>query len=405
MKARYWVLLLVLAAGAAALVWRLVSLRNRPPEAPFAKVTRGMIMSSLDTNGKVEPIEWAVARAERGGPVEKILVQKGQHVEEGAPLVEQDARDARAELVADEARIAQIRAELATLDRGGRAVDLADIEGNLASERLELRVAQKNYEELVRLQQKHAAAAQEVTAAKDQVEKARLQIRSLEQRKAALATPSDKSVAQARLRDAEAAAQAARDRIARSTVRAPMGGLVYQFDLKPGAYLNPGDVVAAIGRLDRVRVKVFVDEPDLGRVGKGMLVTITWDALPGRVWKGVVEKTPTQVVTLGTRQVGEVSCVIENPDQDLLPGANINASIRSQVVESALTIPREALYRQDGRTGVYVLEGDHVAWHTVTPGASSITRIQVEGLEEGASVALPSARTLKDGMLVRPVYP
>ena len=41
---------------------------------------------------------------------------------------------------------------------------------------------------------------------------------------------------------------------------------MYQFDLKPGAYLNAGDMVATIGRLDRVRVKVYVDEPDLGRV-------------------------------------------------------------------------------------------------------------------------------------------
>ncbi len=404
MKAGRWILLLLLAGGVAAVAWWLVALRTRPPEVPFARVTRGTIVSSLETNGKVEPIEWAVARAERGGPVVTILVQRGQHVAQGAPLVEQDSREAQAELAADEARIAQFRAELATLEAGGRAVDLANIEGSLASARLELQVAQKNYDALVRLQEKHAATAQEVTAAKDQVEKARVRIQSLEQQKAALATPADKSVTLARLRDAETAAQAARDRIARSTIRAPMAGLVYQFDLKPGAYLNPGDMVASIGRLDRVRVKVFVDEPDLGRVARSMPVTITWDALPGRTWKGVVEKTPTEVVAVGTRQVGEVTCVIENPDRDLLAGTNVNASIRSQVVEGALTIPREALYRQDGSTGVYLLAGDRLAWHNVTLGASSITRIQVEALKEGDAVALPSDRVLKDGMLVRPVY-
>ena len=98
----------------------------------------------------------------------------------------------------------------------------------------------------------------------------------------------------------------AEDGSRKSVVRAPIAGTVYQFDLKPGAYLNAGDLVASIGQLDRVRVKVFVDEPDLGRVKRGMPVGITWDAMPGRQWKGVVDKTPTQIVALGTRQVGEV---------------------------------------------------------------------------------------------------
>ena len=58
-------------------------------------------------------------------------------------------------------------------------------------------------------------------------------------------------------------------------------------------------------------------------------MTITWDALPGHQWKGEVDKLPTQIVPLGTRQVGEVGCVIENPDRDLLPNANINADIQA----------------------------------------------------------------------------
>src|SRR5262249_27589137 len=146
---------------------------------------------------------------------------------------------------------------------------------------------------------------------------------------------------EARLQDAQAAARLAESRIAMSTIKAPVSGTVYQFDLKSGAYLNPGDAVASIGRLERVNVTVYVDEPDLGRVEKGMAVSITWDALPGRSWKGTVDKTPTQIVPLGSRQVGEVICLIENPNSDLLPGTNVNAEILSQTVQNALTIPKE----------------------------------------------------------------
>ncbi|HOK47431.1 MAG TPA: efflux RND transporter periplasmic adaptor subunit, partial [Bryobacteraceae bacterium] len=94
-----------------------------------------------------------------------------------------------------------------------------------------------------------------------------------------------------------------------------------------GSYVNTGDTVAEIGELGTLRVRVYVDEPELGRVAEGMPAVITWDAMPERQWKGTVEKMPTQIVALGTRQVGEVIVTIENADQSLLPGTNINAEI------------------------------------------------------------------------------
>jgi RND family efflux transporter MFP subunit len=194
-------------------------------------------------------------------------------------------------------------------------------------------------------------------------------------------------------------------RIRQSVVRAPLDGVVYQFDLKRGEYLNAGDAVAAIGHLDRVKVNVYVDEPDLGRVGKGMPVVITWDALPGRQWKGDVDKTPSEIVALGTRQVGEVVCVIQNPNRDLLPGTNVAAEIRSQTVENALTIPKEAVHREPGRIGALVLNGNKLEWRTLNLGISNTTRTQVEGLKEGEVVALPFEKPLKVGMLVTPVIP
>jgi RND family efflux transporter MFP subunit len=175
---------------------------------------------------------------------------------------------------------------------------------------------------------------------------------------------------------------------------------------RPGAYLNAGDLATNVGQLEKVRVRVHVDEPELGRVATGRPVTITWDALPGRVWKGAVEKLPTEIVALGTRQIGEVVCAVDNPDGGLLPGTNINAEILSEAVDNALTIPKESLRRASNEAGVYVLEGDRIVWRKISLGASSITRAQVlEGLQEGDSVALPANRPLAGGMAVRPVYP
>ena len=403
MRLRSIVLPLALA-GAAILVWALISLRKQPPEVRFVRVTRETIDNSVPTNGTVEPIEWAAARAERSGAVAKILIQLRQTVAQNDPLVEIDSTDARADLAAAQAHIAQIRAELDVTERGGRATDLAEIASGLDTARLDLRTAQKDYDALVRLQAKSAATATEVEAAKQRVDRAQLQIESLQQRRKALVTTSDRSTGEARLKEAEAAAAVAEQHIRMSVVRAPIDGVVYQFDLKPGAYLNAGDTVASIGVLDRVRVNVYVDEPDLGRVARGMPVNITWEALPGRRWKGEVDKPPTQIVARGTRQVGEVACVIRNPDSDLLPGANVDVQIVSQSVPNVLTLPREAVREQAGQTGVFLLDGNRLAWKKVTSGAGNTTRIQVEGLKEGDAIALSSDKPLRNGMPVVPAF-
>ena len=403
MKLRHllWVVVLAIVAGG---VWYAVTLRNQPPELVFAHVVREPITSSVPTNGKIEPIEWAEARAERDGPVKSIMVQRGAQVAAGAALIELDSGEARAELVAAQARVSQVKAELDVIARGGRATDLSALAGEMDREKLELAAAQKEYDTLVRLQAKQAATAYEVSQAKERVERAQTQIHSLEQRRGALVAPQDRPAAEARLKDAESAVALAEERIRKSVVRAPISGTVYQFDLKPGAYLSAGDLVASIGQLDRVRVKVFVDEPDLGRVARGKPVVITWDAVPGKQWKGTVDKTPTQIEALGTRQVGEVLCVIDNPNNELLPGTNVNVEINTEAVASALTIPKEAVRRELGQAGVFALAGNALTWKKIKLGVANTTRTQVDGLSESDAVALPSDKPLKEGMIVAPRF-
>lgn len=405
MSAR-WFLILAGVVAAGALAWGVMKWKQQPPEVQFAHVTRQTIHSSVPTNGKVEPIEWTVARAERPGPVEKILIHLGQHVSKGQPLVELDATESRANLLAAQARIAQAKADLNVIEHGGRATDRADIQNGLDRAHFDLAQAQKDYDAEQRLLTKNVATLQEVNAAKAKVDAAKLQIESLERRRAALADTADRAATEARLQEAEAAARVADLQIRQSVVPAPIEGTVYQFDLKPGAYLNAGDAVASIGKMDQVRVNVYVDEPDLGRVKKGMPVVITWDALPGHQWEGEVDRTPTQIQALGTRQVGEVVCVIRNPDRDLLPGTNVNVDIRSQTVDNALSVPKEAVHTEHGQTGVYLLGADdQVEWKKIALGLQNTTRTEIEGLKEGDAVALYSDRTLHSGMTVKPVFP
>lgn len=265
-------------------------------------------------------------------------------------------------------------------------------------------MAERDYDALNRLEQKQAATAADVAAAHDKVEAARALISGLEKRRASLVGKAEVEAAQARLRDAEAALELARRRAAQGVLRSPMAGEVYDLAVRPGAFLNPGDLIANIGRLDRLRVRVYVDEPELGRVAGGQPVTITWQAAPGKQWLGTVERTPTFIEPLGSRQVGEVICTIENPGRELIPGTNVDAVIRTAVVENALVIPKEALRHDAQGDYVFVLRDDTVERKAVKTGHSSITRVEVtEGLAGGDDVALPSDVSPKPGQRITAV--
>jgi HlyD family secretion protein len=141
-----------------------------------------------------------------------------------------------------------------------------------------------------------------------------------------------------------------------------------------------------------------VDEPELGRVAIGQPVTIRWQALPGKEWHGTVDRRPSSIQALGSRQVGEVVCTIENPGGDLLPGTNVDAEIRTAVVNNALVIAREALRHDPGGDYVLGLKEGTIERRNVTTGASSVSLVQIaSGLAEGDLVALPTESPIKPG--------
>jgi HlyD family secretion protein len=392
---------LVLAGLSAAFYLK----RSDVPQVPFAKTTRETISNVLSTNGKVEPSEYVDVRVESPGLVKRVLVHAGDSIRKDRVLAEISEPGLQQELDAALAREAQARAELQTLQTGGRSSDTAELQGTLSRLKSDRDAAQRNLDALQRLVAKQAATQFEVEQARQGVASLDVQIQSLQQRRTALVGKGDIASAEARVQEAQANVALARDRMRQDTIRAPIGGTVYDLPARTGSFLNAGEPVASIGKLDPVRVRVYVDEPELGRVAAGQSVRITWDALPGKDWTGVVEKRPTEVIALGSRQVGEVLCTISNPMRELVPGTNVNAFILTQVVENALTIPKAAV-RRDGGIGVFVLQKDNtVRWQPITTGSSNALRLEVlKGLSDGDAVAQPSDQTLKNGARVNPAF-
>jgi HlyD family secretion protein len=119
-----WLLLII---PALLLLWWGLDSRESTPDVHFAEVRRLTIQSTVSTNGKVEPVEWAAARAETAGVVRTINVRRGQTVEAGQTLLTLDTTAAQSDLATALAREQEARTEVLTLGQGGKAATLASL--------------------------------------------------------------------------------------------------------------------------------------------------------------------------------------------------------------------------------------------------------------------------------------
>jgi HlyD family secretion protein len=403
LKRYVWLLLIpLLALG----MWWAVQSRTSAPEVRFVKPHRETLISNLPTNGKVEPLEWAAVRVDAPGLVTAVPVQQGQTVAKGALLARLSEPGLADQVAAGQARAAQVQSDLDVLNKGGKQSELAEIDNSVTRLKFDRDQQAREAGSLKRLYDKQAATMFEMQSSQIRLRQLEIDMDNLLKRRAALVSKPDLAGAQARLREAQSATRVTQAKISQGVIRSPLAGVVYSLPARIGAYLSVGDLVANVGRLDRLRVRVYVDEPELGRVKLGQPVKITWDAQPDRSWRGAVERLATEITTLGTRQVGEVQCTIENTDRLLVPGTNINAFIETSKVPGALTIPKEAIRREAGSSAVYVLEGGNtVRKRMIGTGASSVTRTQVtSGLKEEDSLALATDKALKDGDKVKAAF-
>ena len=175
---------------------------------------------------------------------------------------------------------------------------------------------------------------------------------------------------------------------------------------KTGDYVKVGDLLAEMADLHKVRVRAFIDEPEMGGLEPDLPVRITWDALPNRVWQGKTEIIPKQVVARGSRSVGELLCSVENDKLELLPNTNVNVKINSKERINVVTVPRGAVESEGGKRYVFVVRDGvgnaRLEKREIQVGIADATSFEVlSGLQGSEVVALPGDVDLKDGLVVK----
>lgn len=261
-------------------VYRVSGQTAKPPEiSPPTAPARTPFAYTVAGSGIVEPrTENIAVGSALPGVVTKVHVETGRHVEPGTLLFELDSAALAAEVAVREAAVTERQAQLARLEALPRPEERPAAAARVAEAKANYDQAFDLYErakllrgKTVMTEEDYLARRQGYDAAAAQLQRAEADLRLLE----AGAWRADREVAAAALRAAEAQAQAARTELERLRVRARVAGTVLQVNVRPGEFVGapPGQALVVLGDLDRLHVRVELDEFDIPRFRPDLAAT------------------------------------------------------------------------------------------------------------------------------------
>jgi len=365
--------------------------------------TRQSLTSWISSNGKVEPVEPHVIQSQLTTFIQTVSVKQGDTVKRGQVLMTLDAKDLESELSRVKGELVTAEDEHRIASAGGSPDELAQLQSDLAKTETEIARLRREAESLDRLYAKQAATRQELEQNKIALDKAEADKRLIEQKKNAIANRTKVQVERASLRaeEARSAIRALQEKLNSARVATPGPGTIFSLPARAGTFVHTGDVLAELADLTRVRVRVFVDEPELGLLKEGQPVEINWGGSSNRTWTGQVTLLPKTVVSRGSRNVGEVLCSVADPGSELLPNTNVDVRIRTAERGNTLTLPRTAIRTEANRHFVFVVEDGRLRRRDITIGISNTTQYEIlNGITETDLIALPGATPLQDGVPV-----
>ena len=369
------------------------------------RVTRQDLVTSISTNGKVEPIQNFEAHSPAPTTVKKIYVREGQQVKAGEMLMRLEDSDVRAQVARAQAQLKGAEADQHAIQTGGTQEEVLATRSDLVKAQADRDAAQKNYDALQQLAKTGAAAPSEVREAASRLATADATLKLLQQKQHDRYSPPEVNKVEAEAAQARATLAAAEDQLKHTEIRAPFDGTVYSIPIKQGEYVQQGELLLQLANLKRVQVRAFVDEPEIGKLATGQPVNISWDALPGKSWHGEITQMPYTITTYGTRNVGQVLCGVDNDDGRLLPNINVTVNVSIANKKDVVTVAREALHDDENGRFVYLIREGHLDRQPVEAGIANNTRIEItKGLEPGELVALNSlnaTQSLRPGLEVR----
>ena len=337
--------LAVVLGGAGVAYWYFGDTQSQPAFR-LAKIERGNVVAAVSATGTLNPVVSVQVGSQVSGQIKEILVDYNSVVKKGDVIARIDpesfalrVNQAMADLEAGRATALTQRANVAALQAEVSRAEVVLTEAERDLQRNQLLVA-KGFVSQVVLEKSQSAVA----TARELVKTAQAQ----------------RAVGDAQVRNGEALVKQresqlsqARVELERTTIRAPVDGVVISRSVDAGqtvaASLQAPILFLIARNLTDMQVEASIDESEIGRIAVGQEASFTVDSFPGRTFRGKI--TQVRKAALVVQNVVTYVAIISapNPDLTLLPGMTTNVRITVANREQVLRVPNAALrYRPPG---------------------------------------------------------
>jgi HlyD family secretion protein len=331
------VAIVLVAGGGAYALW---SASAAVPDYRFGKVERGTITAAVSATGTVNPVTVVQVGSQVSGQLKEVLVDFNSAVTKGqiiaridpdsfALRVNQamaDVEAARATVLTQRANVAALHAEVSRAKVG-----LADAEREFQRNKM---LHEKNFVSAAALDKaefSYRNAQEQVKVAQAQLAVGESQVNNVE----ALVRQREAQLAQSRVD------------LDRTTIRAPVDGIVVKKSVEPGqtvaASLQAPELFVIAQDLRQMQVDTSIDESEVGRIREGQEATFTVDSFPGRTFRGTVGQVRKAALVVQNVVTYTAVVATSNPNLELFPGMTANVRIVVDTRENALKVPNTAL--------------------------------------------------------------
>jgi HlyD family secretion protein len=391
-KIIWGIVILVVVAGIGGF-----AMSKRAPKAKpvqIGKVERADLQAKVSANGKIQATKKVDISATVPGQVVVLAVREGDQVKKGQFLLQLDSANFRA----------TARGSVSSMEALLKEHDAA--RANLEQAKADLRRAEGN----------HGAG---ILSDAD-LQRARTAVVSGEAN--ILATEH-------RIDQARAAVEGTNDTLSKTTIRAPMDGVVTARRIEEGEVAvigiqnQPGTVLLTISDMSVVEAEMEIDETSIPAVSLGQDARVHIDAYPNQTFDGLVTEVGNSPIVVVSQQEAikfKVKVQLKNPPVGIKPGLSVQADILTGFRPKALTVPLQALVVRDAERkpsdppaagppkeeeGVFMMEGGKATFRAIKTGLLGELSVEVlDGVKEGDVIItgpFKDLRALKPGDLVR----
>ena len=377
------------------------SAKNSALPVKVQKVGTSMTEESSDFVGALEAQQKVTLQPQIQGRIEAILVSSGQLVQKGTLIASLSLDQTQANVASS---VAAANAAQAAIGTARAELQQAEAQRTRAAANVQLQQVQFNRTQ--QLVGQGALATQQLDIARNNLQTAIADLRAAEKQVAASGAAVRQ--AQANVRQAQAGTAAAQVNLNLKQVVAPITGVVGEFPVKVGDYVNTGQTITTLTQNDALDLNLSVPSTRLKQLRIG---------LPAQLLD------PTTQQLIGTGAISYISPTVNSNQQSILSKARFanpqgrlrdGQYVQARVIwnrQPGILIPTEAISRIAGQTFVFVTENKTVNGkpqqivhqRLVRLGNIQGSNYQVlSGLQPGETIVTSGILKLREGTLIQP---